>query len=92
MAVPLFAEGLDRFYTGATHTFYLDSDFILSNNGFNLSDYEYIDFQMDGQLLHRESLLDLGNQQNGRSIKGPIRFFFVFYSIRYCNKFCYIDY
>ena len=78
MAVPLFAEGLDRFYTGATHTFYLDSDFILSNNGFNLSDYEYIDFQMDGQLLHRESLLDLGNQQNGRSIKGPIRFFSFF--------------
>jgi hypothetical protein len=78
MAVPLFAEGLDRFYTGATHTFYLDSDFILSNNGFNLSDYEYIDFEMDGQLLHRESLLDLGNQQNGRSIKGPIRFFSFF--------------
>jgi hypothetical protein len=78
IAVPLFAEGLDRFYTGSTHTFYLDSDFILSNNGFNLSDYEYIDFEMDGQLLHRESLLDLGNQQNGRSIKGPIRFFSFF--------------
>jgi hypothetical protein len=56
MAVPLLADGTSRFYTNTYHDFYLDSDFILSNNGFNLNDYEYIDIEINGALVHRENL------------------------------------
>jgi len=89
IAVPLFAEGFDRLFTGATHTFYLDSDFILSNNGFTLSDYEFIDFEVDGQLIHRETISSLMNnpQHRIKSPKGPIFFFAVLFPFIQVTKF-----
>jgi hypothetical protein len=83
IAVPLFADGTDRLYTGAEHTFYLDSDFILSNNGFTLNDYEYIDFEINGVLLHREYLTGTfatyAKDSSGvPTTKGVIKFFKVF--------------
>lgn len=59
LASPIMTGNFERFYR-TTHYFYVEQQFILSNTGLNVSDINYIDFEMDGNLLHREYV-------NGRS-------------------------
>ena len=59
LASPLLAGNIERFYNG-THYFHIDQQFILSNTGLQVSNIDYIDFELNGTLLHRE-------YANGRS-------------------------
>ncbi len=59
LASPVMTGDFERFYR-TTHYFHVEQQFILSNTGLNVSDIDYIDFEMNGSLNHREYV-------NGRS-------------------------
>jgi hypothetical protein len=48
----LQAGSLNNFYSG-THYFYFQPSFTFSNRGTQISDYEYIDFYLDGNFMQR---------------------------------------
>ena len=83
MALPLLAKGNDMFLTNTTHTFYLDSDFIFTNNDFDLNQYQYMDIEANGVLIHREYLAGTLSNINTKNAKTgafpPIRKVFNFF-------------
>jgi hypothetical protein len=86
IALPLLAKGNDVFLTNTTHTFYLDTDFIFSNRGFDLNLYQYMDIEVNGVLVHREPIggtlsnVTLKNAKVG-STQGLKKFFSAFFGV-----------
>jgi hypothetical protein len=51
----LQANSFENFYNG-THYFYFQPNFTLSNKNTQLSDYQYIDFYLDGSFVQRNNI------------------------------------